>query len=134
MHFLKQPEIVDLSYRTAEEIAQYYQRVSLAIGMRGHSQAIPFGQGCRIISLISHDKLAWFLEDIGMPELGIEVLEEDLEEKLISLVEKYETSSNLYDQLIEARRRLWEITLENHEIISTELHIPFKRKPVSIDN
>ena len=131
--YLRRPEVVDLSFASAEQTARFYQRVSLAIGMRGHSQLIPFGQGCRIISLISHDKLAWFLDDIGMPELGIEVLDNDLEGKIVSLVERYNTGFDLYDRLSEAYHHLWEITVGNHEIISTALGIPFERKPANID-
>ena len=98
------------------------------MGMRGHSQLIPFGQGCRIVALISQEKQKWFLEDIGIPKLGIEVLDDDLEDKLVSLVQECRDRSTLREQLIEARRHLWEITLENHEIISAALNIPFSRK------
>ena len=133
MYRLQRPELVDLRFASADEIAQYYQRISLVVGMRGHGQLIPFGQGCRIISLISQEKMWWFLEDIGMPELGIEVLDDDLEEKLVGLVQTLCSRSNWEEQLVETRRRLWEITLGNHEIIATALGIPFERKPANID-
>ena len=56
-----------------------YKNVNLAIGMRGHSQMIPFGCNIPIISLISHDKLRWFLEDIDMEDYGIDVNSMDID-------------------------------------------------------
>lgn len=47
------------------------------ISMRGHGQMIPYGLGVKTISLISHNKLKWFLEDAGMEDFGIEVGEPD---------------------------------------------------------
>ena len=65
-----------------EEFLNYYVQPELMIAMRGHAQMIPFGCKTPVISLISHDKLKWFLEDIEHPEWGIEVLDNEFEEKL----------------------------------------------------
>ena len=42
---LKEIKIIDLSKSSYEEIVYYYSKIDLAIGMRGHSQMIPFGLG-----------------------------------------------------------------------------------------
>ena len=38
-----------------------------------------------MVSIISHNKLAWFLEDIGHPEWGVDVTDADFENKLLNL-------------------------------------------------
>jgi len=65
--------IVDLSIKGYNDIITYYKNIDLAIGMRGHSQMIPFGISKNIISIISHDKLGYFLEDVNLSEYGIDV-------------------------------------------------------------
>ena len=102
---------VNMSGWNAHSITAYYQHFDVVIGMRSHSQLIPFGQGTKIISLISHDKLKWFLEDIDCPELGIEVTDPALGDKLVNLVAHYPSK----EKLATARAKLWEITKENHE-------------------
>ena len=64
-----------------------YRSMGLVIAMRGHAQMIPFGQHTKVISLISHDKLRWFLEDIGMEDTGVDVSDEDFGHSLMKLVE-----------------------------------------------
>jgi polysaccharide pyruvyl transferase WcaK-like protein len=79
-------EEVNLFGVSADKVIEYYRDLPITIGMRGHSQMVPFGVGNAIISLVSHDKLAWFLEDIQHPEWGIEInkpgLEGSLKEKI----------------------------------------------------
>lgn len=132
MSRLDQPQLVDLTTCTAEEIARYYQRISMVVGMRGHSQLIPFGQGCRVVSLVSQEKIWWFLDDVGMPELGIEVLDEELEEKLVCLVDEVRGRSDWKERVNKSRLHLWEITLANHEIIANKAKLPFDRKPLHL--
>ena len=52
-----------------------YMGMDAVVAMRGHAQMIPFGLGVPVCSLISHDKLAWFLEDVGMADTGVDVRE-----------------------------------------------------------
>jgi len=130
MSRLDHPQLVDLTTRPAEEVARYYQRISMVVGMRGDSQLIPFGQGCRIVSLVSQEKMWWFLNDVSMPELGIEVLDEELEEKLVCLVGEVQRRSDWKEQVNNARLLLWQTTLTNHEVIAHKLNLPFERNPL----
>ncbi len=79
-------KIIRLYHMNPAEILEVYSRVTVAVGMRGHAQMIPFGCTTPIVSLISHDKLAWFLQDIERPQWGIEMLSEDFEEGLQSII------------------------------------------------
>ncbi|WP_062530785.1 polysaccharide pyruvyl transferase family protein [Demequina rhizosphaerae] len=61
-------------------------RATVVVGMRGHASMIPFGIGVPIVSLISHAKLRYFLEDIGHLEWGVEVDDERLGDRLTEVV------------------------------------------------
>lgn len=45
--------------------ADIYRQMDLVIGMRGHSNIVPFGLGTTVIGLGSHNKNRFFLEQIG---------------------------------------------------------------------
>jgi polysaccharide pyruvyl transferase WcaK-like protein len=63
-------------------VVEAYSSIDLSIGMRGHAQMIPFGCGVPIVSLVSHDKMRWFLDDISHPEWGVEVTDDGFFEEL----------------------------------------------------
>ncbi|AFY47776.1 methyltransferase family protein [Nostoc sp. PCC 7524] len=104
----------NLHYLPPQASIDAYSDVSLAIGMRGHAQMIPFGLGCPILSLISHDKLGFFLEDIEHPEWGIEVkssnFRDELTDKISSILGNRQAT--IY-QLEKAQDRLWNVTCDN---------------------
>lgn len=72
---LKVDALYDLPLEDAYEV---YRRASVVVGMRGHATMIPFGLGTPVLSIISHPKLRYFLEDIGRTEWGFDVHREDL--------------------------------------------------------
>lgn len=103
-----------LYYVPPRDIVEAYSQVSLAIGMRGHAQMIPFGCGTPIISLISHDKVRWFLNDIDQPDWGVEMAAEDfkqaLTEKTLRAMEQQEVINMRINDIQE---RLLDITRKN---------------------
>ena len=56
-----------------EYVLNLYRSMDVVLGMRGHAQMIAFGQAVPVVSLISHNKLRWFLEDVDMSDTGLEV-------------------------------------------------------------
>lgn len=62
------------------------ERAAVVVGMRGHAGMIPFGVGTPIVSLISHDKLRFFLEDVEHPEWGLDASDPQLGGALTRLV------------------------------------------------
>mgnify|MGYP000593480894 FL=1 len=69
--------------------------------------------------MISHDKLAWFLEDIGHPEWGVEVLDEDFENKLLDISEyMLANRTQICTEIEEAQECLWNIMMENLKSIT----------------
>jgi polysaccharide pyruvyl transferase WcaK-like protein len=106
----------------ASEVTDFYAGVDLTLGMRGHAQMIPFGCGNAIVSIKSHDKLGFFLDDIGHPEWGIEALEPDLATRLVALSESIVRDLPTVRQKIAvARQKLWDLTSQNMERIAASL-------------
>lgn len=104
------------------KVLEFYRHMPLTIGMRGHSQMIPFGLGNAILSLASHDKLLYFLDDIGHSEWGIDVQDSDLGEKIIAHIDTCEQNwKDLYAQVEAAQEGLWRQTLMNVEMIEPYL-------------
>lgn len=66
-------QIVDLTNALPQKVFRFYNSMDVVIGMRGHAQMIPFGLNCGILSLGSHDKMRWFLEDIEEPGLYVDL-------------------------------------------------------------
>ncbi len=110
--------VIDLEGRPAKEVIKFYSDMPLTIGMRGHSQMIPFGVGNKIISLISHDKMKWFLEDIEHPEWGIEILDAGLADLIKeALTYSEEKDDSIVRQVKNVKSTLWDITFSNMKII-----------------
>jgi len=111
-----------LTGKSPEQAMPFYSSLDVMIGDRGHAQMIPFGLGCKIVSLISHDKLAWFLEDAGLPEYGVEQGDPDLKEKVLSLV--YHANGNAYsERRVDALRRISRTTYRNLETIRERMSV-----------
>lgn len=107
-------KIVNFVNLKPKDIIKAYSKVSLVIGMRGHSQMIPFGCLTPILSLVSHDKLQWFLDDINQPDWGVDVKENNLKD---IIVEKSKYLLNNQNEIISIikreQERLWAISLKN---------------------
>jgi len=97
-----------------KRIVEYYRDIPLVIGMRGHAQMIPFGLGNAIISLISHEKLSWFLDDIQHPEWGVEITEKGLGEILKNKIDWIGGNlPRVRAEIYEVQEKLWEISQAN---------------------
>ena len=107
-------EVIRLYNVHPRNILKAYSRVSLAIGMRGHAQMIPFGCGTPILSLISHDKLQWFLDDIGHPEWGVEMLDESFPEILYEkIIASFSQQKNIEKEISLIQKNILQITSKN---------------------
>lgn len=109
-------ELVEMT--DVKQIIKAYTKPRLVIGMRGHSQMIPFGCLTPILSIISHDKMKWFLDDINHPEFGVDILDPEFKSKL----EK--TAKNLYynykeniEYIKQEQKKLWDTTQKNLKTI-----------------
>lgn len=106
--------LVRLYRQPPKVVLDAYRLPLVAIGMRGHAQMIPFGCNRPIISIISHDKLQYFLEDIQSPGWGVDIRDSAFEEKLSAII--YETLNNVEfyeNQIMQKQGLLWELTMKN---------------------
>ena len=67
------PSLFPACLATAPEFADVYRQMDLVIGMRGHANIVPFGQGTPIIGFSSHRKVRYFLEDVGLERYMIDL-------------------------------------------------------------
>jgi polysaccharide pyruvyl transferase WcaK-like protein/SAM-dependent methyltransferase len=111
-----EPPQLDLDGMPPNKVIEWYNKTDVAIGGRGHAQMIPFGLNIPIFSLISHDKLGFFLDDISHPEWGEEVLSNLLADKIIDFVNST-AQTNIRRQLLDAQDYLWQVTMNNIEHI-----------------
>ena len=117
-------ESISLNGDFPGKVLDFYNNMDVVIGMRGHAQMIPFGLNCGIITLGSHDKMKWFLEDIDALDLYIDINKDPelLSEKIMCKFESlYEDDFNNTIEKIKAEQeRLYEITLNNLSNIKVE--------------
>jgi len=66
-------ELIDLIGKDPDILTDFYYGVETTFTMRGHGQMIPMGLGCNVVSLISHDKIKYLLEDLGIIKTGVEI-------------------------------------------------------------
>ncbi|MDF7798965.1 polysaccharide pyruvyl transferase family protein [Pontiellaceae bacterium B1224] len=96
------------------EVMKAYARPDLVIGMRGHAQMIPFGCGTPILSLVSHDKIQWFLDDIKRPDWGVEMAAPDFKKLLLgSAKEMLANSSKVQNDIMSIQSDLLKTTQTN---------------------
>jgi hypothetical protein len=82
--------------------------------MRGHAQMIPFGLGRMIIPIITHDKLVFFMKDVGKLEWGTELKQADAADSLISRIDDFVDKRDDYIRdLNAAQDRFWVQTQAN---------------------
>lgn len=104
-----------------QRAVRFYNEMDCVLAMRGHAQMIPFGVNTEIISLGTHEKLRWFLEDINAADWYIELTEdpEHLSEKIVeTFIRIHETDAEkTRKRLLSAQNELWDITVRNAERI-----------------
>ena len=107
-----------------EDILRFYRSVDLVAGMRGHAQMIPFGVGTPILSLIAHDKIGWFLDDIGHPEWGADFRDKNFSDNLMeAFLHLSEDLPDIRMKVHKAKERLWTITSANVATIRQSLNL-----------
>lgn len=97
-----------------EAVFDLYTKIPLVLGMRGHAQMIPYGLGSMILPVITHDKLVFFLKELGKLEWGTELKRGDAADNLIGLIKHFDANRDSYFAQIEGTKdRLWDVTKKN---------------------
>ena len=112
-------ETKNLTDCSPHEVCEFYSTVDCSFGMRGHSQLIPLGLRKPIISIITHNKMRYLLEDINQVKWGIEIDDPSFLEKFKSLLNKLETNrSDVYEKIDIAQENIWSKTKDNFKKLS----------------
>ncbi|MGI9604002.1 MAG: polysaccharide pyruvyl transferase family protein [Acidimicrobiales bacterium] len=115
-------QVDDLTMAGSSDIIDAYARCDLAVGLRGHAQMVPFGMRVPILSVISHDKMGWLLDDIGHPEWGVEVGDPALVDEICDRIDHQSRSADLvHEQLAVAQEAVWDRTVSNMETVAVAL-------------
>jgi len=118
------PRVINLHRASVEKILGYYSAIPLTVGMRGHAQMIPFGFGNAIVSLVSHEKLKWFLEDVDMTDYYVELDEDGIDSKIVEKVDLVEQGHDeLLDHIANHQDELYKISLSNIKKIQKKLNV-----------
>lgn len=113
---------IDLTDAPYEAVIDYYTQPSLVVGMRGHAQMIPLGLRKPIFSIISHNKLRYFLDDIGHPDWGCDINDPSFAEKLDAFIDQLSKDSNqIVHAISEAQNLCWINSVANMQVISRVL-------------
>ena len=84
------PQIYPPSLVNSHYLAYFYKKMDLVLGMRGHSNIISFGMGTPFISIGSHNKNRFFLNEIGESEYLIDIRDFNNNIKCDIIIEKIE--------------------------------------------
>jgi polysaccharide pyruvyl transferase WcaK-like protein len=107
-------EIVRLNNVHPNKIIEEYAKPKLVVGMRGHAQMIPFGCKTPIVSIVSHNKMQWFLDDIHQPDWGVDVLSESYEVDLKNRIQSSLSNTKSEIEFItQKQKELFDISLKN---------------------
>jgi polysaccharide pyruvyl transferase WcaK-like protein len=104
------------------EALDVYAASSAVLGMRGHAGMVPFGIGTPIVSLVSHPKLQYFLEDIGHVEWGVPVADPELADRLTALAtDRVERQDHYRAEVVAARDGLLALSRDANSRVAAEL-------------
>ncbi len=119
---------LDIKYKTVRlqhmfpnEVYEFYNKMEVVIGMRGHAQMIPFGLNTKIITLGTHKKMRWFLEDINMTDLFVDIdgskdITSEIIEKFNYLIDNHDQA---FERLILEQDKLYKVTKSNLQEIKS---------------
>jgi hypothetical protein len=115
--------VIALYDLTPAQIYQQYRQAQLVVGMRGHAATIPFGCGTPIVSLTSHPKLGYFLDDIDRPQWGLQVRDPHLGDRLWDVTcDVLDNAPAVAADIAEIRRKLAKVTAHNLSSLPEQLH------------
>lgn len=101
---------------------RHFPDLPVFFGTRGHAQMVPFGMGTMPVSVMVHNKLRWFAEDLDRPQWVIDPRTEDLATRLpVVINEAFENRVAERAHLSRVRTEMFQRTMTNLGSIYTSL-------------
>lgn len=115
---------INLQYSLPHNTYETYCNMELVMGTRGHAQMIPFGLNTKIISLGSHNKLRWFLEDINALDWFVDLKEDvnNISDKITGLFFSMVDSTQVDERIEAEQAKLYQVTEQNYDKIGVVLN------------
>ncbi len=104
------PEIYPPSLINSHYLAYFYKKMDLVLGMRGHSNIISFGMGVPLISIGSHNKNRFFLNDINEMDYLVDIrnFENDINcDMIIEKIEKLLCDNQYMERTAKVRKKMY---------------------------
>jgi predicted SAM-dependent methyltransferase/polysaccharide pyruvyl transferase WcaK-like protein len=127
------PSLYPGDYDKAKNLPGVYKQMDLVLGMRGHANIVSFGQHVPLISLGSHRKNRYFLEDIGESNYGIDArdpsksTEAAMIRTVCALLDEQDTYLQRHRQTYQ---RLYNVFTAFNDSIIKLLHKNFEQCPI----
>jgi polysaccharide pyruvyl transferase WcaK-like protein len=65
-----------------------YLQADLVISMRVHSMSPAFGLGVPMVPVVTQDRMSMFLADVGVADLAVDAFADDMETRLVAMVDR----------------------------------------------
>lgn len=104
------------------DIVKYYTSKALVVGMRGHGVMLPYGLGVPVIGVVHHDKVKFFLEQVGLSDYAIDIDAEALPERMLAMFEEFYADPDKVHGLIDTgKQKLFATTVANFKTFGPRL-------------
>lgn len=98
------------------DIVKYYTSKALVIGMRGHGVMLPYGLGVPVIGVVHHDKVKFFLDQVGLSDYAVDIDADQLPARLLAMVEGFYADPGKVHRIIdEGKKSLFDTTVANFQ-------------------
>ena len=118
---LKKVSIINLTDASINKAIRYYKSINLLFAMRGHHQLIAAGLCTPFYSIISHDKIKFFLDDNKLTQFSADVNDKNFREKLLKFSKSKDNISKIKNKLKEVLKKNFKISFKNSLIIKKKL-------------
>lgn len=110
----------DFAFDRFAGIFGYYQHAACVLAMRGHGQILPLSFGVPTVSLENHHKHRELMEEIGLPQYNVDVLDENFAEKVLETAARAIKERAAIKSHMEQRLAAW--WEENADSLKSVLH------------
>lgn len=114
-------KVVNLTDASIEKTIDYYKSLDLLFAMRGHHQLIAAGLCTPFYSIISHDKIKFFVKDNNLSQYSADVNDTNFKKKILNFSKSGDNIFKIKKKLGTMLKNNLKITLKNSRNIKKTL-------------
>lgn len=119
---LKKIKIINLTDVSVKKTIDYYKSLDLLYAMRGHHQLIAAGLCIPFYSIISHDKIKFFVDDNNLNKYSADVNDLNFKKKILNFSKSESNIFKIKNKLDEIIKKNFKITVKNSSSIKKFLN------------